>query len=385
MPREYSPHDYAAYQAQGVNVLVPRDNTKLTFSICWRLLTQYPQAIWERCYVHRLPFKEALGTLNHWLPEADALLAQNLAQIDIIHVYDAPWAQGWIGKILAKKYNKALVMTTYGEVAPHQDPIELIDALSYKYQGFCASVAQATDVIGSMTAYCASKLAFIGVAPEKVKRTHHIVGMEEFIEPANTAGALLDQYPMLKDKRLILFVGQLQRRKGPDLLLHVAPAILEKYPDVLLAFVGPDVGLLGELKTLAHQANIAENCLFTGAVSDAEVRQFYHQAEMFVFTTISRIECLGLTFVQAMYARCPVVASNISGVPEVIRHAENGLLFEPGNREQLTAAILQLLETPALGMRLAEQAFADITTDFSEEVALQQVEQLYLGLYEPKQ
>lgn len=374
MPRDYSDYDYASYQAQGIQIVMPRANRGWNLP---PLLLRYAPEWWERVMRYHLPAKEALLALNDWLPELDNLLAQQRDQVDIIHVYDAPWRQGWIGRILARRYHKRLVMTTYGEVAPHDNPLALVDSESYRYRDFCAAVVHDADLLASMTAYCAAKLEFVGVPPDRVRRQHHIVGMEEFVTPPASTEPLLTLYPVLRDRRLILFVGQLIARKGPNLIVEIARHVLAQHPDCIFAFVGPNLGMRQELETLAQRHGISEHCLFTGAVTDEELRLFYHRATVFLFTTVAQIECLGLTFVQAMYAKCPVIAADISGVPEVINPGVNGLLFAPGDHAALQAHLLALLDDPALAQRLAAQAFADVTGAFSEETALAQLEAIY--------
>jgi len=381
MPRNYSENEYLEYRVKGINVFMPRGDRHMSFpqvvKLTVKLAVRYLPWLWRRCVRYRLPLREALRILHSWLPECDALLEEHGQDVDIIHVYDAPWAQGWIGQILAEKHSKILMMTTYGEVVPHNDPIQPIDELSYKYKDFCAEVISNCYRISSPTIYCASKLAFVGVNPQEVFLTCHVSGMDKFIHPLNSTVSLVEKYPVLEGKRLILFVGQMQKRKGPDLLLRVSGNILKEYPDCVFAFVGPDYGMLNELKEMAQQLGVSKSCLFTGGVPEEELYRFYHQAEMFVFTTISKIECLGLTFVQAMYAKCPVVASNISGVPEVIRHGENGLLFDPGDEEQMKQCILELSGDQTLRRRIAEQAFLDVTSQFQEQLSLEHVKKFY--------
>ncbi|HMN27127.1 MAG TPA: glycosyltransferase family 4 protein [Caldilineaceae bacterium] len=373
MPRAYSNQRYDEVRRAGVEILIPPGNR---WPSLLALAGRYSPLLWERCVRYGLPCKEALFALNEWLPEVETLLAEHEAAIDVIHVYDAPWHQGWIGRALATKYHKRLVLTTYGEVVPHADPLQLIDGLSYRYRDFCRGIVQAADAIASMTAYCARQLDFLGIDPKRVLPQHHVVGMGDFQLPVDSA-ALVAKYPQLRNRRLILYAGQLLARKGPQLLLEAAPAVLHEHPDCCFAFVGPDLGLLAALQELAGRLGVQEQCLFTGAVSDEELRQFYGAAAVFVFTTVSKIECLGLTFVQAMVAGCPVVAADISGVPEVIRHGENGVLFTPGSSSELQERLLTLLGNQALADQLAAQASHDVAERFSETTALCQLEQIY--------
>lgn len=378
MPRNYSKSNYEEYVKKGINVIVPTEKRWKLIAIVL-LFFKYFKWLWNRCFKYRLSLKEGLNDLYNWLPECDALLKAQIENIDIIHVYDAPWAQGWIGQILAEKYKKILMITTFGEVVPHDDPIVLLDEKSMKYKDFCRDVLSNYHKISSPTQYCASKLKFLGFNPKDVYITYHASEMEKFIvSPSEEEQlALFKKYPIIQGRRVILFVGQIQKRKGPDLLLRVAPNIIKQHPDCLFVFVGPDCGMLDELKSIASELGISNSCLFTGGIPDEEVYTFYHLAELFVFTTISQIECLGLVFVQAMFASCPVIVSNISGVPEVITHEVNGLLFEPGNKDQLEILILKLLNDKVLRDRLANRGFRDIITRFPETLIISQIEEFY--------
>ncbi|NWF68291.1 MAG: glycosyltransferase family 4 protein [Chloroflexi bacterium] len=381
MERFYAPHDYPEYQARGVQVLIPRDKENPGRPFYWQrrlgLYLRYGRWMARRYMQFRESYERVEQHLLAYLPETEALLRRHRRAIDIIHVFDRPWWQGWIGQILAEKYRKKLIISVFGEVLPHEDPLALFDATSEPFRRLATDVLQGCDRIASMTRSCAQRVRYLGLDPQKVYPLSFVSGMEEFVAPPDNLAAVFEQYPLLRGKRVVLFVGQLQARKGPDVLLRAAQRVLAQHDDVLLVIVGPDFGMRAELEQLAQTLAIAERCLFTGAVPQETLRALYHVAEMFVFTTVSPIECLGLVFVQAMYARCPVIAANISGVPEVIRPNENGLLYEPGDVAALRQRLLTLLADSALRERLRAQAFADVTRQFAPEVLLQQIDALY--------
>jgi glycosyltransferase involved in cell wall biosynthesis len=384
MPRDYTPYDYPELRVPGVEVMIPREPANpgrwtLYYPRLLKIYARYGKWIAHRYLNHRSSFerKRVQQTLLDYLPETDDLLRQHLDEIDIIQAFDRPWWQGWIGQILAEKYKKRLIITVFGEMVPHVDLVEQLDETSEPFRTFSAEVMRRADRITSMTRYCAELVTYLGLDPKVVYPLSFVSGMEEFIETPNDLPVLYEQYPMLKGKRIVLFIGQLQKRKAPDLLLRAGKAIVEQHPDVMLVIVGPDYGMRAELDTLTQTLGIADRTLITGAVSQELLRAFYHAAAMFTFTTISQIECLGLVFVQAMYAHCAVIAANISGVPEVIRHGENGLLFEPGDVDTLQKHILTLLNDTPLRERLREQAFNDVTRQFADEVLLDQIRALY--------
>ena len=155
---------------------------------------------------------------------------------------------------------------------------------------------------------------------------------------------------------VLLFVGHVRPRKGPQVLLEALPKIRRRHPNTRLIIVGPDYGYTDELRSRAAELGIADAVDIAGVVDDEVLPDYYAAADVFVFPTLTTIECLGLTFVQAMFSGTPVIATRIAGAPEVIRDGEDGLLVEPGDVDALAARASELLdlstdERTALGAR----------------------------------
>jgi glycosyltransferase involved in cell wall biosynthesis len=77
-----------------------------------------------------------------------------------------------------------------------------------------------------------------------------------------------------------------------------------------------------------------------------------------------------------------VAATNVGGIPEVVRNNGNGLLVRPGEPRDLAAAIVRLATDDKLRHRLEQQALATIRRDFSLDRMVRETEQLYLKLIE---
>jgi glycosyltransferase involved in cell wall biosynthesis len=99
--------------------------------------------------------------------------------------------------------------------------------------------------------------------------------------------------------------------------------------------------------------------------------QYYAAADLFVFPTLTTIECLGLTFVQAMFAGIPVVATRIAGAPEVIRDGEDGFLVDPGDPDALADRVGHVLDlSPESRAALGARGRARATELFDEDAVL---------------
>jgi glycosyltransferase involved in cell wall biosynthesis len=96
-----------------------------------------------------------------------------------------------------------------------------------------------------------------------------------------------------------------------------------------------------------------------------------------VFAFPSRFEALGSTLLDVMELGVPIVASNVDGIPELIKDGETGLLVEPGNVDQLEAAIVQLLSNRALVKQLIRNAAA-----YCKQFSAQNMAGKYIKIYE---
>jgi glycosyltransferase involved in cell wall biosynthesis len=74
----------------------------------------------------------------------------------------------------------------------------------------------------------------------------------------------------------------------------------------------------------------------------------------------SRTEGMGRVLLEAMAASKPLVGARVDGIPRIIRHDQNGLLFESGNASDLARQLEKLLGDPAYARRLGENAWTDV-------------------------
>lgn len=162
--------------------------------------------------------------------------------------------------------------------------------------------------------------------------------------------------PYPSDAIHLLFVGRLEKRKGVDLLLAITPELLDAWPSLHIHFVGDDTqhGPDGRSYRAAFEAEASPahraRAHFHGATSDAELRGFYRDCDIFVAP--SRFESFGLILVEAMIFGKPVVACRVGGMPEVVAENETALLAEPGDAQSLKARLTRLIGDADLRARL---------------------------------
>lgn len=99
-----------------------------------------------------------------------------------------------------------------------------------------------------------------------------------------------------------------------------------------------------------------------------------------IFINSSLWEAFPLSILEAIASGLPVVASEVSGIPEVIRHGETGLLFQPGDPESLAEAIIRLFEDEELRCRLRINAMQEIKGKFYWEIITEELWLQYQSL-----
>lgn len=203
-------------------------------------------------------------------------------------------------------------------------------------------------VVGSR--YMAEHVAAHGFSRERI----HVVPL--FADPPA---------PLVPDERepgLLLFVGQVVRGKGLDVLLH-ALALCRAPLRLVVAGAGRQVDLHREL---AAKLGLADRVSWTGLLRGEDVEALYRRAACVVVPS-RRPETFGLVGPEAMRYGTPVIATTIGGVGEWLVHGETGLGVPSDDPRALATEIERLLGDPALWHRLSKGARALYESRFRPE------------------
>ena len=164
----------------------------------------------------------------------------------------------------------------------------------------------------------------------------------------------------------LLFVGRFDRAKGGDLVLRAFAELAMSKLNLRLTFVGPDMGIKevdGKMSFFEQfvRGNLPERCWsrieFCGQKDPLDVMPL--RARHFATIIASQQENAPYSVLEAMAHGCPVVATAVGGIPELIKDGRNGLLVPSQDAKAMTAACQKLLDNKALAIRLAHQAWQD--------------------------
>lgn len=202
-----------------------------------------------------------------------------------------------------------------------------------------------------------------GIRPEKVTVIPNAVDIANF-EPGGQPDEVLKAELGLAGAPVLGFIGSFYAYEGLDLLLDALPALLSQRPElrVLLVGGGPQEPAL---KAQADRLGVADKVVFRGRVPHAQVQRYYDLIDILTYPR-HRMRLTDLVTplkpLEAMAQGRLLVASDVGGHRELIRHGETGLLFEAGSATALAGAVHTLLDDRerwptlrAAGRRFVEQ------------------------------
>lgn len=202
------------------------------------------------------------------------------------------------------------------------------------------------------------------ISPEKVEIIYNGIDVNKFYVENS---AILNNAVVT-----IGSIGRLSKEKGQKHLIHACRFLKER--DWRLVLVG-DGPTRKELEELVVFLGLENKVRFTGIVND--VRPELNNFDIFVLPSIS--EGLSLAILEAALAGKFVIATRVGGVPEIIRHEENGLLFKPKNIEQLLAQLNWVIKNnnKEEANKMARQLQREVSERFNMNVIIKQYQELY--------
>jgi glycosyltransferase involved in cell wall biosynthesis len=175
-----------------------------------------------------------------------------------------------------------------------------------------------------------------------------------------------DVLPPDPENKNILFAGRLEYEKGIPYLLKA----FKWMPEPCNLIIAGDGSLKQEYIRLARDLGISERVRFTGWLSGGNLRSAYQQCRVAVMPTIMP-EPFGKVGVEAMANGRPVVAFNVGGISDWLRHGHNGFLVPPRDIGQLANRINQILENIELTAEMGQNGRDFVKQHYSVEVHLE--------------
>jgi glycosyltransferase involved in cell wall biosynthesis len=165
----------------------------------------------------------------------------------------------------------------------------------------------------------------------------------------------------------VVCTGTLHEVKGQTFLLEACRILAERGVGFVCSFVGdgPDRRALEEQ---ARQAGIQDRVRFLGRLTRAQITRLLAGADALAAPSVpsrdGRREGIPVAIMEGMASGLPVVASRLSGIPELVEDGKQGLLVEPGDARALAEALLRLERSPRLRHQLGREGRVRVQNEF---------------------
>ena len=301
-------------------------------------------------------------------------LNNRAGSFDLIHIHEVWHYPGYMAFRAARKHKLPCVLTIHGELSEwglQQKTLKkqiyrlcLLDKMLRNVSALHAITNSEKEQVLKLGFETPTFVIPNGIEP---------CAFEVLPDPSE----FVQRFPVLKGKRVILFLGRLHPKKGLDILARSFATIARRYEDAVLLVVGPnECGTRENTESILKSAGLLDRTVFTGLLTGEDKLAALSCADLFVLSSHSDV--LGIAVLEAMAARLPVVITEGCEFPEV---SESGAGFVvEADEARVAEAIGRLLSDAALCEHMGQQGSKLVAERYTWKTSATAMARLYKTL-----
>lgn len=293
-----------------------------------------------------------------------------LKEYDVVHVHQAMW-QAYSGVKAAKKMNKKVVVKCANSGVAFD-----LDGLQKSFpfglgKTMSKTIAESVDCFTAINDLIIDDLNRWDVGNERIQTIPNGIQLINFSEDHSQDN--IKKRLGLNNNLAILGVASFKKNKNHEFFIRSLKELDKSFKDYQVVFLG-DGALRKQMMNLCSELGLSNKVFFRGWVHNVE--EYLKCADIFVLPSIA--EGMSNSLLEAMNYGLPCAVSSISGNVKLIKHEENGVVFDPQDISSCVSALKQLLNDKEKRIRFGSFARKTIENGFS----LDFVADSYLKLYE---
>jgi len=293
----------------------------------------------------------------------------------IVHTHTAK--AGFLGRLAARLARVPVIVHTFHGHVLHGYYGPVKNALLRRVE---QSLAWSTDRLVTVSEQVKNDLIGYGITkPEKITVIPLGFQLEPFLNSHTERGEFRREMRLSDEIKLVGIVGRIFPIKNHALFLESAAQISAREPAARFVIVGDGV-LRSALEQQARRLGIADRVLFTGWRRD--LPRIYADLDLLVVSSDN--EGTPVSAIEAMASSCPVVATRVGGLPDLITDHLTGRLVPPRAPKALTEAVLALLHDPQTARKFSENGRDSVQRRFTVQRLLNDMDDLYARLLAEK-
>lgn len=300
--------------------------------------------------------------VNSLIPLLPMLQVLRKIKPNLIHIH-AP-NQFSCNALLASKLLKIPIVTTVHRAE--------IDKTNFLFRVTRRIVLSRLHTVVAVSKYSRELAIKAGVKPNVISIIYNSCDEDQFDQHSPAQSKFSDIFE--SDKKVILFVGNVIKLKGIDILIE-ALSYLRTKMDYLALIIGSGEDM-DEAKLKVTNLNLDQNVRFIDWLPSSNLASFYRIAKVFILPSFTEGNSVAL--LEAMYMGIPIIASRVGGNPESVIDDFNGYLFNVGDSSDLCIKMEKILTDNTLRDHFSKNCRNLYNTRFSKKIQVDQ----YLLLYE---
>ena len=335
----------------GINQIAPPDVPIYSFD------TGFPARLWTA-----------------YSAELSRFLNERAGRYDLIHIHEVWHYPGYAAFRAARKHKLPCVLTIHGELSEWGLRQKALKKRIYMFV-LMDRILRNVNALHAITRAEKEQVVKLGYKTPVVVAPNGIepASFEALPDPVE----FIQRFPVLKGKRIILFLGRLHAKKGLDILARSFSTIARRFEDIVLLVVGPNkFGTREKMESILRSEDLLGRAVFTGLLTGEDKLAAMNCADLFVLPSHSDV--LGIAVLEAMAARLPVVITEGCEFPEVSEHGA-GFVVE-ADEVPIAEAITMLLSDADLRKRMGQQGRKLVIERYTWQVAAATMANLYKTL-----
>jgi glycosyltransferase involved in cell wall biosynthesis len=229
-----------------------------------------------------------------------------------------------------------------------------------------------SDKIIALSEHNKQLLLQVGASANKIVTVPNGVNVEEYAN-LQLSNKILEDFNT--DGPILLYVGRIDWNKRVEKIIEAMPIILKDFPHAKFVIVGPDYGnYVNKLLGIAKKLEVEHSLVITGNVSRERLLEFYSAADLFLLP--SSYEGFGLSMLEAMCSKIPVIASPSGGPGDILSHGVNAWFLKEPTSNEISRSVYAVLTDHRLREGLVKNAF-ELVKKYTWKNVVNELETIY--------
>ncbi|MBN1574754.1 MAG: glycosyltransferase [Deltaproteobacteria bacterium] len=285
-------------------------------------------------------------------------------KIDMVASQD-PFATGLVAYLVKRRYGMPWACHVHADYLENR--YWLSETVFNRIQNILGKfLIKRSDGVRAVSSLIKKNLIDMGMDKDRVFYATPAVETDLIPKDAPDKPLLKKRYG-LEGRRVLLFVGRIDKQKNLPMLLAAFRSIKKRHGDVILLCVGGGK-MVNEMRDMAADLGVEGSVRFTGPLRFDDLIDYYSLSDIFVLP--SNYEGTAKVLKEAALASLPLVSTMMSGADDVIVDGRSGFLVPVGDAEAFSERVMELLENPEMAEKMGRAVKERVLREFSYEKSI---------------